>query len=169
MSFIAAGKTNFKYLLAAVVLAAIAGAGIFFYQRYSIESAYQPIVSNPENNPVSNQINNASTTSQEKSENDCGGMQDPLGRDACYQDAAIAKEDPSVCEKIQGDWPFYSKNKCYSGVASAKQDPSACDKIDDQATKDNCYSIVASAQKDSSICDKIQNDDNKKNCYDLAK
>jgi hypothetical protein len=87
-------------------------------------------------------------------------------KDYCYEDTARAKQDISVCDKIQGSASTLgtSKSSCYWLVAVAKQDLSICDKLD---TYNNysCYEGIAMTKKDSSICEKISGETLKDKCY----
>jgi len=71
------------------------------------------------------------------------------GRNACYLDVAVEKQDESVCESI--NYNIKLKIDCYAEVAKVKQDLSVCDKIDDQDERDWCYGWVSGKQEMSSI------------------
>ena len=75
-------------------------------------------------------------------------------RDECFADVAVAKLDPTLCEKIKND--LMIKNGCYGGIAVTTGDTSTCEKISCSKRIEECYSNTAQAKKDQTICEKIQ-------------
>lgn len=68
--------------------------------------------------------------------------------------------DISECE--HAGW---EKNFCYREVAKAKNDSSICGKIDFDFDRDWCYREVATITQDSALCEKIQDNSDKGTCY----
>jgi len=66
----------------------------------------------------------------------CNEIEDRMGKDFCYMEVAVSKQDPSICNNIQDQ---ESKDFCNWRIAISKQDSSICDKIQDQKIKDGCY------------------------------
>ena len=113
----------------------------------------------------------------------CGFVPDGHDRDECYQGAAVAATDASLCEKITGagftgsDPP---KDKCYLRVANATNDASLCAKMEGgeySYEPSECYNNVAINTGDISLCDNVPAFDggystmniNKANCIRQAK
>ena len=103
----------------------------------------------------------------------CNEIEDQKGKDLCYVEVAVSKQDLSICNNIQDQ---KLKDFCNWRIAISKQDSSICDKIQNQLLKnlkDYCYAEIAALKKDSSICDKINGEEEvmipyhtvKDNCY----
>jgi len=89
----------------------------------------------------------------------CTGLLSDKYQDAlCYRVVAVAKADPSVCEKIE-----VNKDSCYAEVAKTKPDISLCNKVVAKSSKNRCYWNVADAKQDSSFCQNIIDDQDLKN------
>ena len=95
----------------------------------------------------------------------CDKIKSKEQKDDCYYTSSMAKNDPSLCNMIEGG---YLNTKCHFKFADTAKALSICDSNNNTDYKYQCYSIVASAKKDSSICDKILSSDYKSYCYKTA-
>ncbi|MEA3255439.1 MAG: hypothetical protein U9Q22_06355 [Candidatus Altiarchaeota archaeon] len=96
-------------------------------------------------------------------------------RDHCYKDAALRKNDPSLCEKIKYNPP---QTKCYMELAEKLGRARLCHRMnptDPSAyTQTQCMYQVAVKTKDAGVCDMIGSKSytpfigpthNRENCY----
>ncbi|MDT8358448.1 MAG: hypothetical protein RQ758_08110 [Methanomicrobiaceae archaeon] len=85
----------------------------------------------------------------------CGGLSGS-DRDHCYQDAAVRKSDPSLCEEIEYGPP---RSKCYLRIAEKEGDSALCGKLmiypgsSGEYSRLECYQRVAVTKKDPAYCD----------------
>ncbi len=87
-----------------------------------------------------------------------------LNKDSCYSYIALAKEDNSLCNKIEN--PDLNK----SCIAQIKKDEMLCYEIKDTKIKDMCFFMIASAKNKWGICTTIRDTRLKDNClYNLIK
>ena len=68
----------------------------------------------------------------------CKKIFTPWGQDDCYEEVAIKTQDVTICENVDPSWN--TRDKCILHVARAKQNPSLCEKIQSQKFKTECYS-----------------------------
>jgi len=78
---------------------------------------------------------------------------------------AIEQEDPSLCDELPAQ--HLGKDMCYWNAAHAKRDPAICDRIQDQRNQDYCNWAVARVKGEPAICDKIQGQERRDDCYDV--
>jgi hypothetical protein len=97
-------------------------------------------------------------------------------RDHCYQDAAVRKSDPSLCEEIEYGPP---RSKCYMRIAEKDGDVSFCGDLminpgySGEYSRLECYQRVAVATQDPAYCTLMGLDSvsmmsgvyNKESCY----
>ena len=87
-------------------------------------------------------------------------------RNKCYKSIALVQKDPSICAKIETqNW----RNSCYQELTTTHLlDISLCDKIEGESlfiSKDKCYLNLGAQLKDPSICAKIESEEEKNDCY----
>lgn len=82
-----------------------------------------------------------------KDEAICGNIDWEPSKELCYEDIAVLKEDPLLCEKCD-----VFKDDCFKEVALLKSSVELCERIVYEYTKIVCLAIV---KKDSSICEKL--------------
>lgn len=72
-------------------------------------------------------------------------------RGHCYANVGIAKQDISICEKIDAEKNMTWRSHCFGRIGIKTLDVSLCEKseFDDRY---NCYSAIAKSEKDVSIC-----------------
>ncbi len=90
----------------------------------------------------------------------------------CLSEMAAKTQNEAYCSRLDET----SKGVCYLGVAVAKQEPSICEKISSSmkidtpnyklaiSQRDSCYYKVAIAKNDSSVCETIVNSARRENC-----
>jgi hypothetical protein len=127
MSFLAQGKTNWKYILVVLILAAIVGGGILSYLRYferEIVSISQfPEIKKPE----------------KITERNCKDIQDLGKKIKCYTDLAKNTKDENYCGKIEIPEFPEAKANCYHELAIIKEDPSICWEVETASLASSCW------------------------------
>ena len=83
-------------------------------------------------------------------------------RDSCYKYAAVNADNPSLCEKIQGD---KAKTDCYRRIGVARKDPSVCESLPEGANRDSCLYTSAFQTDDTNFCAGIQSTFYRERCY----
>jgi hypothetical protein len=58
---------------------------------------------------------------------------------SCYSRAAIKRRDPSLCEKVTGEYEYDYKSDCLAEIAALTGDIKACSKIKEGMNKKMCY------------------------------
>jgi hypothetical protein len=97
-------------------------------------------------------------------------IDDPDSRH-CYQNLAVERADPTLCEKIEAPTGFSKSNppkdKCYLMVAESTGDAKHCLNMvggEGSYEKNDCISSVAVEQKDFEACDMLRGE-SRKECY----
>ncbi len=107
--------------------------------------------------------NNSNTTQSSSVTDECDNMNDYGSRVLCYYNLATAKNDSSICQKIELQ---DRKNMC---IALADKDASFCRIVENDLEKTTCYSDVASAKKDPTVCQNIQSEFYRNLCIEKAR
>lgn len=100
---------------------------------------------------------------------------DPCANDPdsrhCYQDLAVERGDPTLCEKIEAPPGFTKSNppkdKCYMMVAESTKDPKHCLNMvggEGSYEKNDCIMSVAADNKNFEACDLLRGE-TKQECY----
>ena len=83
----------------------------------------------------------------------------------CYREFAKKLNDPSSCNKIEGDQYYEMCLRAFITENKGSISTNSCDSAPDKNIK-NCYRILGIALKDPKICEKILNDNyNLYGCY----
>ena len=89
----------------------------------------------------------------------------------CYQDLAVDRGDPTLCERIEAPPGFTKSNppkdKCYMMVAFSKSDATICNSMvggEGSYERKDCIVDVATDQVDFKACDLLSGDD-RRECY----
>jgi hypothetical protein len=103
---------------------------------------------------------NADTQLNDCIKNICSEDNDSISkicRVSCWDDYAVAKSDPSYCDKnielINSSTGFAV---CVEAVAKSTNDPSPCALIKSEFSRDLCYVELAKWLEDPSVCDNVE-------------
>jgi prefoldin subunit 5 len=90
----------------------------------------------------------------------------------CYQNLAVERKDPKLCEKIEAPEGFTKSNppkdKCYMMVAQGTGDATICNNMvggEGSYERKDCIVDVATEQIDFKACDMLSGD-SRKECYE---
>jgi len=127
MSFITQGKTNWKFLLIVVILAAIVGGGALWFKEQHKTETVQPIQLPKIEGP------------EETTEAECNSIHDLLEQAKCFTDLAKETKDESYCEKIEIPEAPEIISNCYSELAILKNNPYICWKVETASLSSSCW------------------------------
>ncbi|PIN73195.1 hypothetical protein COV20_03105 [Candidatus Woesearchaeota archaeon CG10_big_fil_rev_8_21_14_0_10_45_16] len=93
----------------------------------------------------------------------CDKIENPMVKDGCVSENAIATGELAACESIQD---IKSKGYCQQQIALQQDDWKIChDNIEDPYWKDNCYYQIALKNLDGPLCSDVYDIPQQLDCY----
>ena len=94
---------------------------------------------------------------------DCPGLKLPEAKDSCFFNFAVENNDPSLCYKLSGDYPYSTSTPLC--LAKVNRDASYCNNYPNEDERDNCFEGVSIDLLDRSLCNRVINPESKNYCF----